>query len=41
MNFPVNCVVTGQMVDQAVAGPARPPASTMVKLNFEVFTDIY
>jgi hypothetical protein len=41
MNFLVNHVVTRQMADRVVVGPATPPASTMVRLNFEVFVDIY
>jgi hypothetical protein len=38
----VNPVVPGQTIScQVVVGPARPPPSTMVRLNFEVFKDIY
>jgi hypothetical protein len=34
-------VVSGQRTERVVLGPARPLASTMVRLNFEVFTNIY
>jgi hypothetical protein len=41
MNPPANRVVSGHMTERVVVGPARPPASTMVRLIFEVFLNIY
>jgi hypothetical protein len=41
VHVPVNPVVLGPMIfRRVVTGPTRPP-STMVRLNFEIFVDIY